>query len=623
MTKKYFVSLQYSAIQKTILRHDRLWSMAGISALLSELNEITLPEITQCHGGEVLVAGGGKFTAAFSVKSDAQSAKEAMIEAVAVPFPMLEFQISSTIVTARTLEEAKEAQSIDGIDFPGLVMDLNEQKRVFRGSGLSFNPHLKRCDECCEYPATDPLFFTINAEGGRKKEKKMLCRSCYRAWAEARIDLKEIVSSHLEITSGSNEIAISQRPDKSCTTTPSSSHDMEKKQTTIKTIYSRYCKLLSEQSSTVGSCLDKMKIPLNFEDLFSASPQNRPPRDASTGWETELEASDRKRMAVWFSDINNMNGKVPIWLSQEDEKIFGIFETVKAVYIDITAKALAETFNAAVLNERKEHACLPFRLIIAGGDDLCLVMDEKYVMDFAVNLSDALHGARTGITKEGDQHCLSTKWLEREQKNYFKQKKDIVPQDNDPKPIKPYSFGAAFVITDTHTPFSKIHSIGEELMGKAKKVTDRWDNSVNWCIMAEDENLTQVMIPFEKPLFIDEIDTIELPPDHNMQADFSWLACSFKTYIQLRKEYGNISTSHRHQIVKQSIAMDHDSKKMEQWLIHLDSAEQDKSFSKILTDDRFRDPDGNLRIDRIMTLFELLSINTMKTDDTSTPKEPS
>lgn len=34
MTDYFYVSLQYSAIQKTVLRHDRLWSMAGVSQML-------------------------------------------------------------------------------------------------------------------------------------------------------------------------------------------------------------------------------------------------------------------------------------------------------------------------------------------------------------------------------------------------------------------------------------------------------------------------------------------------------------------------------------------------------------------------------------------------------------
>ncbi len=56
----HYFSLQYSAIQKTALRHDRLWSIAGISQILSVMNELELPKITEDNGGDVLVAGGGE-----------------------------------------------------------------------------------------------------------------------------------------------------------------------------------------------------------------------------------------------------------------------------------------------------------------------------------------------------------------------------------------------------------------------------------------------------------------------------------------------------------------------------------------------------------------------------------
>jgi hypothetical protein len=66
----YYFALQYSAIQETVLRHDRLWSIAGISQILSRMNEIELPAIVEHRdiGEEVLVAGGGKFTARFLEK---------------------------------------------------------------------------------------------------------------------------------------------------------------------------------------------------------------------------------------------------------------------------------------------------------------------------------------------------------------------------------------------------------------------------------------------------------------------------------------------------------------------------------------------------------------------------
>jgi hypothetical protein len=150
----YYFSVQYSAIQKTILRHDRLWSVTGISMILSELNEIGFPRVVSENNGTVLVAGGGKFTARFSGERDAETAKRDIVKILSTTLPMLEFQASKEIIRAESMNDAKaEKKDKDGnILYPGLIRELSEQKRHFRGYGVSFNPHLKTCDECGEYP---------------------------------------------------------------------------------------------------------------------------------------------------------------------------------------------------------------------------------------------------------------------------------------------------------------------------------------------------------------------------------------------------------------------------------------------------------------------------------------
>ncbi len=151
--KSYYFSLQYSANQKTVLRHNRLWSIAGISQGLAWLNEIEFFRIAQeIHGGKVLVAGGGKFTAKFTDKNKAQAAKQAIVKLLACSFPMLEFQ-QAEIVEAADFAEAKQK---------GILEQLGEQKRRFRGYGTSYLPHLAVCGECGEY----------SAEGQFKKEEK-------------------------------------------------------------------------------------------------------------------------------------------------------------------------------------------------------------------------------------------------------------------------------------------------------------------------------------------------------------------------------------------------------------------------------------------------------------------
>ncbi len=144
-------------------------------------------------------------------------------------------------------------------------------------------------------------------------------------------------------------------------------------------------------------------------------------------------------------------------------------------------------------------------------------------------------------------------------------------------------------------------------MSEAKKKTDRWDNSVNWSIMAEEHSLSSKLLTFEKPLYIDETNTIEFT-DESEKNSFGWDKLLFKKYMDLCTEYSGISSSHLHQIVKKAIEFNDDVSKFEKWLMLLDSEEEDKSFSGILRGKVFRSGTGELMINRIMTLFELLSI---------------
>ena len=663
----HFFSLQYSAIQKTILRHDRLWSMAGISASLSRLNEITLPEITEKHNGTVMVAGGGKYTGRFNDGPSAKAAREEVIAKVSTTFPMLEFQVSSQVIAARTLEKAKEnrpSEQDGALDSPGLVRELNAHKRMFRGYGVTFNPHMRRCDECDEYPATQTRYFG----DGSDKKALAICSICGAAMDEAKLTFKEIIdtvhsmasSSPLPDTQNDQDKGHGKAADGDPNAHGSKDKDIQlTRQTTIQKIYSKYYDLLAKVTADLMDALDRIKIPYNFEDLFPASSSTREGEE------------QRKRMAVWFSDINNMNGKVPIWLAQKDEEIFSIFETVKSVYIDITAEALADTFY-----DFSGRDYLPFRIVIAGGDDLCLVMDERYILSFTVNLSDALHRKRKKIStgdknpsgeSENPLRYLNTGWLKKKADAMpIISKKDISEQhdetDDDvtvvnnktskggpsqqraPLVIKPYSFGASFVISDLHTPFTKIHEVGEELMSRAKIVTDRWDNSVNWRIMADDNAVSDQRFAFEKPLFIDGLETIEFNEPKEKDA-LAWEPLSFKRYIALCRQYRSLSTSHMHQIIQKMMTLDQDATRLERWLISLDGGEGDKSFSGLLTDDAFRcfkksddphaidlkppkgtkgpsEPESEKRaphqaldLKRLMTLFELLSINKLDTHD--------
>jgi hypothetical protein len=168
---------------------------------------------------------------------------------------------------------------------------------------------------------------------------------------------------------------------------------------------------------------------------------------------------------------------------------------------------------------------------------------------------------------------------------------------------KPFGFGASFVVTSIHTPFSQIHALGEELMSAAKKQTGRRGNSVNWRIMAEDQPVETDPFAFDRPLFIEDSDAeTEL---------------SFKKYLNLRKIYKfgikepkkqrELSTSHLQQIV--GIMMrEKDAREIERQLKLLDSGEADKSFSPLLRDPAFRNSDKTLNPRRLATLLELITI---------------
>ncbi len=512
MKQHYYLSLQYSAIQKTVLRHERLWSIAGISNILSWMNEIEMPRIAREHAGEPIVAGGGKFTARFPGKTQAQDARQECMDLVSTTLPMLEFQVSQ-IYPSDTFQSLKNDDGRNRV-----ITELGEQKRRFRGYGVSFNPHLELCSECGEYPVQDHLH--------REKETKRVCRICKAAFKESREIDKERIAT-----------------------------------TTLQKVYLAY---LREVPDARGK-----KPATDFNDLF---PEAK---------DTEKSTTDekRKRMAVWFSDLNNMNDKVPVWLNQQDElKVLETFSQFLNTVVEIIAKALATTFR----NHTGDY--LPFRLVVAGGDDLCLVMADRDILPFCVNISRTLNEIKRGLP---DNHPLSDAWL---------LKNGTFKEGGRPKP---FGFGGSFVVTSIHTPFSHIHRVGEDLMSAAKKHTGREGNSVTWRIMAEEETVTEKLLDFERPIFIEKED----------KGKNSLNSLTFNDYVELLKKYQKkISGSHRQQIIA-LMQREKNPWEVERQLKLLDSGETDKSFAPLLRDRSFRNMDGMLLLGRIATLFELMTIS--------------
>ncbi len=521
MTHHYF-SLQYSAIQKTVLRHDRLWSIAGISQGLAKLNEIDFIRIAETeYKGKVLVAGGGKFTAKFPDNSLAEGARSEICKRLATSFPMLEYQISEVVV-AESLADAKENKQI--------LLSLGEQKQRFRGYAASYLPHLAVCAECGEFPA-ETVFKIPVKEGGKWKDR-LICRTCMVAYDQAKVDFKNII----------RETA-----------------------TTLEQIYLEYLRAVSG----AGHC----KALHNFDDMF--------PDDDATG-----DKTSKKRMAVWFSDLNNMNQKVPIWLGQNEDEILKTFNTVKAVNISVVAKALISTFSDP------DNSYLPFRIVVAGGDDLCLVMPEQYILDFIGNLADATHQKVTELDKD-PQNPLNTEWL---------QKRVLPDPQGTIATVKPYSFGGSFVLASLHTPFKAIHALGEKLMSDAKTKTDRQGNSVNWRIMAEDGAVADTILDFDRPLFIEQPDVLPA----------GWNKLNFAEYMKLRDEYKGVTGSHRFALVDRLLRFADNSEKLTTELKKYDSNQRIKSFSGLLTESKLQSG-GFLVPERLATLLELMSIK--KTSD--------
>lgn len=527
---KFYFSLQYSAIQKTILRHNRLWSMSGISMALSRLNEVILPDISENEEkGKVLVAGGGKFTARFDSSEQADQARAKIVRNLSTSFPMLEFQVSK-IHEADRFADIKE----------NIMKELKTQKQNFRGYGLSYNPHLKICDECGEYPAV--------SKKNRFGKEVFFCRIC------------ETMQDMAKISTGSDGWSSYQGI------------------TSIEKIYQDFLDGLDKRA--------KIKIPYNLEDMFSDSDDTADP-----------ETSARKRMAVWFSDINSMKSKVMIWLNQDEDQVFDTFKQVRDVFSDVVIRTLKTTFTNI------DGAFLPFRIIIAGGDDLCIVMDEKYVLDFAANLSSSLHDTFDDL---GSGHPLNHDWLCDGLKRLETQKKEN-NSDFNMEPIQPYCFGGSFIVCSMHTPFTRVHAIGEELMKDAKIETNRMGNSVNWRVMAEEESQTDKLLSFERPLFIESQKTSDHPPD----LPDGWIRLGFNDYLALRSQYSGISASHRHQIADKMIECRGNPVKLERWLMKHAASAMEKSFTGLLNEKRLRTGDseeGGLIPDRLATLLELLSI---------------
>ncbi|MCX7858214.1 MAG: hypothetical protein N2513_09625 [Deltaproteobacteria bacterium] len=516
---KYYLAIQYSAIQKAVLRHDRLWSISGISHTIVKLNEIKMREIVRQKRGHVILAGGGKLTACFENIRDAEEAKEELIRTISTNLPMLEFQVSS-IVPAHSLTDAQKTVK-ENEYYPGLIHELSEKKLNFRGYGVTYNPHFAACDECEEYPQEKELIIA----------DKSVCRICYTSWEKARVDLERILNVEDEKLSS-----------------------MEK-------IYKSYRKTIRTQH--------KINIPLNMEDMF----------DKKYGEDSEKH----ERIAVWVSDINNMNRRIVIWNSQEEAKILKTYDKLRDLFIEAIIDTLTTVFPEQTLIKRGNELFIPFRLVVAGGDDLCIVMPSNYVTNFVLAYSASLSEKIKNSSKYDE--TLTKEWLDKKLTEMGEKNVDIGE----------ISFGGAFVVTPIHTPFAKIHALGEALMSEAKKKTERKGNSVNWQILSVDEETfsDEVLQRREKPLLVEA-----------RYRDF----LSFRDYNELCSQYETISKSHTFSIIEAIMEVSGDGKKLKRYLLRIPEAHKAGSKVAQMLDDRRFYKNGSLDAARILTMFELINL---------------
>jgi hypothetical protein len=533
--RPYF-ALSFSGIQKTVLRHGRLWSIAGASQILSNLNEAVLPRIVSDCGGKVIVAGGGKLTARFESHDDAERARAAAVKAVATTLPMLEFQVSPIVSSPSFGAALKD----------GLTAELARQKGRYRGYGVSFSPHLRLCEECSEYPAVDRLHGAT-----------WVCPSCRLSYRASKdLDLIGIRGAE------------------------------EKDLTSIQRVYRYFI------AGVETPDLFALEIPADFEEIFGSLGAWSAPRHSAAG----PSGIERQRMAVWFSDLNNMKSKVQAWLLQPEDEVEAIFEEVKAKNVAWVGNALRRTFRPrSVLRESEpgkkgppKPAHLPFRLVVAGGDDLCLVMPEKFILDFVLKLDAEFHEI-----KKDETHPSSAHWLQRR----------AGPQEALPR--QPFSFGGSFVVTPPGTPFHAIHETGEALLSEAKEASDRAANSVNWRLLGMDLGAEpEQALEFDKPLFINE------PPDGPVPPAMAG-SLSLKEYIGLMGFYAKkLSRSQRRQVID-ALLSEPDAGGLEKRLLRASAAGLEKGIKYLLVDENFREgglAGGRLSLRRMATMLELLSL---------------
>jgi CRISPR/Cas system-associated protein Cas10 (large subunit of type III CRISPR-Cas system) len=480
-----YIALQFSGIQKALLRHPRLWSIAGTSEVMDYLSSVELPEIAKQRGGEVIISGGGKFTVAFEKEEDARIAKKEIEKVLSTVLPFVEFQIAGP-------EKGENLSSV----IKELTKSLRISKIGTRGYGVTYNPQLKSCEECGEFPA----------EKNKKIGDKKVCRFCY-----------EVLN-----------------------------YPFERGLPLIREIYKAWCSGLEVS--------DEITMPRNFEDLFGKNE----------------DLTKKRRLGVWVSDLNNMGKKIPCWTAQEDKKIVDTFNALNNFNKEVMIETLREVFSSNSLIKKDNKYFSPFRLIIAGGDDLCIVMSAEYILNFACSFYDVFK--RKLKTYEERYEFFREDWLSSKAK--------------DPKnPPGPFTFASAFIVIDMHTPFIKIHDVAEELLKNAKQKT-RDKNMVNWRIMAVEEDITEKLLKYNKPMSFEEL----------------------LEYYQLCEKYSNFSRTKIYQLARLLIETGQDKELFLRKVLGIPDALKDKKDLSRLLREPFFDSETYIDTHKLATFLELLNL---------------
>jgi hypothetical protein len=196
-----------------------------------------------------------------------------------------------------------------------------------------------------------------------------------------------------------------------------------------------------------------MRLPEDFEEFFP-------------------KGADKRYLAVIHADGNGMGIK----FSNYREGYKGSTFRDAALRVELffarnrvlNRIALADAIKTILLPRYEKKGILPVRILMSGGDDLCMVLRAGDVFDFLIEYArrhTSLLGTETHKSKDeyASYHELTEKWC---------------------KEMGSMSFRAGVAIVPFRYPFHAAYDLAEELSGQARHIS----SAVDWHIMSNASN---------------------------------------------------------------------------------------------------------------------------------------